>query len=104
MEDRRRQPSSVVSIGTCPSIESDNRQQTPSESNGSDRGDILIEIPLALLDIFERDTVLPLSRVRTNQSAAAIRITRPFLSPFASGINIVAYELGWYLIANARAL
>lgn len=43
---------------------------------GTNRNDLLVEIPVALLDIFERETVLPLSRARTHSNAAALRIRK----------------------------
>lgn len=38
------------------------------------RNELVVEIPVALLDLFERETVIPLTRPRTHSNAAALRI------------------------------
>lgn len=73
------QPLPMTETVQLPSIaDFERRRQVLPRAN---RNDLVVEIPVALLDIFERETVLPalpLSRSRTNPNAgtAALRIRK----------------------------
>lgn len=45
------------------------------------RNELVVEIPVALLDIFERETIIPLTRPRTYSNPAALRIRQRDPSP-----------------------
>lgn len=52
-------------------VDFENRRERIHQSRNNE---LVVEIPVALLDIFERETVIPLNRPRTHSNAAALRI------------------------------
>lgn len=65
-------------------VDFENRRERMHRSKNNE---LVVEIPVALLDIFERETVIPLTRPRTHSGAAALRIRQRGLEPDPSFVT-----------------
>lgn len=53
------------------------------------RNELVVEIPVALLDIFERETIVPLTRPRTHSNPAVLRIRPRDPSPKPGLLSVI---------------